>query len=65
MHLASFGLPVEPATRLLQIMGRRGGWSADALIDASGLSASQVAVALTLLELAGRVRWRDFTLEPI
>lgn len=62
---ASFGLPLEPAARLLQIMGRRGGWSADALIEASGLSASQVAVALTLLELAGCARWRDFALEPI
>jgi len=61
----SFGLPLEPAARLLQIMGRRGGWNADALIEASGLPASQVAMSLTLLELAGCARWRDFTLEPI
>jgi len=46
-------------------MGRRGGWSDDALIEASGLSASQVAVNLTLLEVAGRVRRRDFYLEPV
>jgi hypothetical protein len=46
-------------------MRRRGGWSAEALIEASGLSASQVAVSLTLLELAGRVRWRDLMLEPV
>ena len=62
---ASFGVPLEPAQRLLQIMGRRGGWSDDALIEASGLSASQVAVNLTLLEVAGRVRRRDFYLEPV
>jgi len=62
---ASVGLPAEPAARLLQIMGRRGGWSPDALIEASGLSASQVAVALTLLELARLIRRRDFLLEPV
>ena len=36
-------------------MGHRGGWIADSLSEASGLSASKVAVAVTLLELGRRV----------
>jgi len=57
-------VPSEEIERLLQIMGRRGGWSDDALIEASGLPPTQFALAVTLLELAGSVRRRDFKLEP-
>jgi hypothetical protein len=37
----------------------------DALIEKNGLSAREVAVALTLLELGGRVRYRDFVFDPV
>jgi hypothetical protein len=43
------------AAKLLRIMGQRGGWIADALCEKSDLSASEVAVALTALQLARRV----------
>jgi hypothetical protein len=55
----------EPATRVLHVIGRRGGWSLDALVEGSGLPASAVASALTLLELGGRVRYRDFVYDPV
>jgi DprA/Smf-like nucleotide binding protein involved in DNA uptake len=60
-----FGFPCAPALRLLRIMGRRGGWTADALSEASGLRASDIHVSLTLLELAGRVRSRAFGFDPV
>jgi hypothetical protein len=62
---AAFGFQSAPALRLLRIMGRRGGWTPDALVDASGLAASEVNVALTLLELAGQVRCRAFGFDPV
>jgi len=37
-------------------MGQRGGWSVDALVEASGLGAGEVHLALLSLELDGRVR---------
>jgi DprA/Smf-like nucleotide binding protein involved in DNA uptake len=54
-----------PAARVLAVMGRRGGWSEDALIEASGLLAQQVAAALTCLELSGRVRYRPCGFEAM
>jgi hypothetical protein len=48
------GVGVEAAT-LLALMGRRGGWSLDALVDASGLHVGAVQGALLGLELDGRV----------
>ncbi len=59
------GTSEEPATRLLQAIGRRGGWSMDALIEKTGLSASAAAVALMSLELAGRLRYHDFVFDPV
>jgi predicted Rossmann fold nucleotide-binding protein DprA/Smf involved in DNA uptake len=58
-------LPCEPAVRLIHLMGRSGGWSLDALTEASGLSVQEVSVALTLLELGGRVRRRAFAFDPV
>jgi predicted Rossmann fold nucleotide-binding protein DprA/Smf involved in DNA uptake len=55
----------EPGARLLAVMGRRGGWSIDALAEASGLVAREVTVALTLLELGGRVQRRAFAFDPM
>ncbi len=43
------------AATLLALMGRRGGWSLDALVDASGLGVGAVQFALLALELDGRV----------
>ena len=48
------------ASKLLAIMGHRGGWNIDPLCEASGLSLMQVYSAITTLELAGRAR-RDWT----
>ena len=48
------------ASKLLAVMGRRGGWNIDPLCEASGLSVTQVLCAITTLELAGRAR-RDWT----
>jgi len=55
----------EINSRLLQAMGGRGRWNADRLIEASGLSAREVNVALTYLQLGGRIRRRDDVFEPI
>jgi hypothetical protein len=43
------------AAKLLCIMGHRGGWLADTLCEKSNLSASEVAIALTSLQLTRRV----------
>ncbi len=48
------GAGVEAAT-LLAVMGRRGGWSLDSLVDASGLHVGAVQFGLMSLELDGRV----------
>ena len=45
----------EEAAALLALMGRRGGWSVDALVEASGLRVGAVQQALICLELDGRV----------
>jgi hypothetical protein len=55
----------EPAVRLMQVMGRSGGWTLDALIESSGLSAQEACLGLTLLELGGRVRRRAFAFDPV
>jgi len=55
----------EPAMRLMEVMGRGRGWTLDALTEASGLSVQEVSVALTLLEVGGRVRRRAFAFEPV
>ena len=59
------GTSEDPATRLLQAIGRRGGWSIDALIEKTGLSASAATVALMSLELGGRLRYHDFVFDPV
>ena len=48
------------ATALLTLIGGRGGWSVDALCEASGLPVRAVVVALGQLELAGRVQGDPF-----
>jgi hypothetical protein len=45
----------KEAAVLLALMGGRGGWSLDALVDASGLGVGAVQGALMGLELDGRV----------
>ncbi len=55
----------EPASRVLEVMGRAGGWTLDALTEASGLSAQEVCVAMTLLELGGHVGRHAFSFDPV
>ena len=50
----------EEAATLLALMGRRGGWSVDALVEASGLRVGAVQHALICLELDGRVACDGF-----
>jgi predicted Rossmann fold nucleotide-binding protein DprA/Smf involved in DNA uptake len=45
--------------RLLATMGARGGWSVDALCEATGLPPATVGSTLIFCELAGRVRCDD------
>ncbi len=45
----------DEAATLLALMGRRGGWSLDALVEGSGLRVGAVQGALLGLELDGRV----------
>ena len=52
-------------SRLLRVMGGSGRWIPDTLIEASGLSASEVNSALTFLQLSGRIRRRAGAFEPI
>ena len=42
-------------SELLAVMGKRGGWNVDMLCDATGLPAADVATALTVFELEGRL----------
>jgi DprA winged helix domain/HNH endonuclease len=44
------------ATTLLDVMGSRGGWHVDDLIEASSLDVSAISAALFELEISGRVR---------
>ena len=55
----------EVNSRLLRAMGGGGRWIPDTLIEASGLSASEVNSALTLLQLSGRIRRRADAFEPV
>jgi predicted Rossmann fold nucleotide-binding protein DprA/Smf involved in DNA uptake len=55
----------EINSRLLQAMGGSGRWIPDTLIEASGLSASEVNSALTFLQLSGRIRRRADAFEPV
>jgi predicted Rossmann fold nucleotide-binding protein DprA/Smf involved in DNA uptake len=50
----------DEARALLALMGRRGGWSVDALVEASGLRVGAVQYALMTLELEGRVACEAF-----
>jgi hypothetical protein len=50
----------DDARALLALMGRRGGWSLDALVEASGLGVGAVQYALMTLELDGRVACEGF-----
>jgi len=52
-------LSVE-AARVLRTMGGRGGWMGDALIEATGLGVRAVMVALSELELCGRIQQQGF-----
>jgi predicted Rossmann fold nucleotide-binding protein DprA/Smf involved in DNA uptake len=56
---------LAPPSRLLEVMGRRGGWTMDALIESSGLLAREVAAMLTWLELDGKIRSCAGTFEPV
>jgi hypothetical protein len=49
---------------LLQIIGCRGGWTIDDLIDQSGLGVAEVQHALLLLEMADRIRRRCNEIDP-
>jgi hypothetical protein len=53
------------ATALLQIIGRRGGWTIDDLIDQSGLGVTEVQHGLLLLEVDHRIRRRCNEIDPI
>jgi hypothetical protein len=55
----------ETALLLLHIMGRRGNWSSDLLLDESALPLPELQHALLLLELEGRVRRRGCQFEPV
>jgi hypothetical protein len=50
----------DEAATLLALMGRRGGWSLDTLVDASGLHVGAVQFGLMSLELDGRVSFDGF-----
>jgi DprA/Smf-like nucleotide binding protein involved in DNA uptake len=52
------GIDYAPAARVLEVMGERGGWSVDSLVDASGFLVQQVNAALIFLTLDGYVRQR-------
>ncbi len=56
---------LAPPSQLLEVMGRRGGWTMDALIESSGLLAREVAAMLTWLELDGKGQSRSGTFEPV
>jgi hypothetical protein len=58
------GSSMVPTARLLQIIGRRGGWTIDELIDRSGLDVTEVQHALLLLELDDRIRRRCNEIDP-
>jgi DprA winged helix domain len=47
--------PTTHQTKLLAALGRRGGWTPDALCEATGLRIQDAQVALTYLTLAGRI----------
>jgi hypothetical protein len=55
----------ESALHLLQIMGRRGNWNSDVLVERSGLPFPELQHALLLLELEGRVRRRGCEFDPV
>jgi hypothetical protein len=52
-------------TRLLQIIGRRGGWTIDDLIEQSGLHIAEVQHALLVLQVQERIRHRGYQIDPI
>lgn len=55
---------VELMAGLYRIMGGRGGWTVDNLIQQSGMAAGDVNAALTFLELDGLIRQGRFGFEP-
>jgi hypothetical protein len=59
------GMLNENAIRLLQIMGRRGNWNSDILLEKSALPFPELQHALLLLELEGRVRRRGCAFDPV
>ena len=50
----------DTAATLLALMGKRGGWSVDALVDASGLPVNEVQCGLLGLELDGHLEHDGF-----
>jgi hypothetical protein len=59
------GILNDDALRLLQIMGRRGNWNSDVLLERSALPLPELQHALLLLELEGRVRRRGCAFDPV
>ncbi|MBX3127574.1 MAG: HNH endonuclease [Polyangiaceae bacterium] len=55
----------EAGARLLRVMARRGGWTMDGLVDASGLPVHAVSATLVALQLEARVRVRRGCFEAV
>jgi hypothetical protein len=53
------------AKAMLTAMGNRGGWTIDALVEATGMTVRAVTVALTDLELSGEVTMAAGSWEPV
>lgn len=55
----------SPEAQLLALMGQRGGWCTDELVETSGLPVSIVNSTLLMLELDGKVRGREMAFERV
>jgi hypothetical protein len=54
----------DAETAVMAVMGDRGGWTLDALVEATGITARAVSAALTDLELSGKVTMASGSWEP-
>jgi hypothetical protein len=54
----------DVGTRLMSVIGRRGGWTLDELCEKSGLSAREINQALIPLVLGGRLRRTEVGFDP-